>query len=212
MINVALLHNHVRMLLLLWSGSGGRETSFLPPLPGCIQISGCCVPPLFLFEREEILFFCPVKPGRLGCQFARKPKRAWQGLCFKALPPIRRGFPSLRRLPISFTALHVLTPWIGIQAPPLLAALPPREHLYAAVPFAADGAASAAPGRFSAWAAHTTPFDAADLIGPGVGLLHLRRYVIFLGCPAQERQKPLSEVAAPTTAFCNVCPTPQWGA
>ena len=32
-------------------------------------------------------------------------------------------------------------------------------------------------------------------------MLHLRRYVTFQGCPALKQQKPLLEVAAPTTAF-----------
>ena len=74
---------------------------------------------------------------------------------FQGLTANTPRFPLVSTVPGRTIVLHVLTPLTRVKAPPLLAALPPREHLYAAVSFAADGAV--APGRFSAWAAHTAP-------------------------------------------------------
>ena len=127
----------------------------------------------------------------------------FQGLTVNTL-----RFPLVSTVPGRTIVLHVLAPLSGVKAPPLLAALPPREHLYSAVSFAADGAE--APGLFSAWAAHTAPLAPPTISAPRAGLLHPRRYVNPGGSHAHGQQKPLLEVAAPTTALVYVY-LPLWG-
>lgn len=127
---------------------------------------------------------------------------------FQGLTANTPRFPLVSTVPGRTIVLHVLTPLTRVKAPPLLAALPPREHLYAAVSFAADGAE--APGRFSAWAAHTAPLAPPILSAPRAGLLHPRRYVSSGGSHAHGRQKAVVGGSGSNNGFGYVY-LPLWG-
>ena len=154
-----LLRAFVRMLLFGYTGAwvrGEGKQSFLPPFdarsyryPLLCPLSSC-----YFFQKR--VFICVIVaannwlPNMPGTPEVSMVRPLFQGLT--ANTP---RFPLVSTVPGRSIVLHVLAPLSRVQAPPLLAALPPREHLYAAVSFAADGAG--APGRFSAWAAHTAP-------------------------------------------------------
>lgn len=154
-----LLRAFVRMLLFGYTGAwvrGEGKQSFLPPFDASPVSVPFVVPPLLLLffsEKRVYLWNCccdhwlPNMPGTPEVSMVRP--------LFQGLTANTPRFPLVSTVPGRSIVLHVLAPLTRVKAPPLLAALPPREHLYAAVSFAADGAE--APGLFSAWAAHTAP-------------------------------------------------------
>lgn len=140
--------------LVIWGGgkqvssppyrAGSRGQLLRAPSPSVVQKRSFSVP-----FKGQIHRWC-------AANLTGIPERAWQDLCFKALPPTRRGFPSLRRPRRSTQRFTSSRQIFRVQTPPFGGA-PSRNRLYTAYSFTVDGPAAADPGLFSAWAAHTTP-------------------------------------------------------